>query len=160
VGRRPAGPGAQRGRGDRHAERTDLHRPGRLGGRALSSRLSPLRLEPQRHERVWGGRRFTNGDNPIGQLWIVWEQNPVVGGQHDGRTLGELAAELGEALIGTARHERKFPLLIKLLDTREWLSVQVHPDDARAVELEGEGYVGKTEAWHVLDAEPDARVIA
>ncbi len=53
-----------------------------------------------------------------------------------------------------------FPLLIKLLDPADWLSIQVHPDDALAREIEGEGFRGKTEAWYVLDAEPGAELIA
>jgi mannose-6-phosphate isomerase len=53
-----------------------------------------------------------------------------------------------------------FPLLIKLLDPADWLSIQVHPDDAIARELEGPGFRGKTEAWYVLDAEPGAELIA
>lgn len=122
--------------------------------------LPPLRVDPQLHERVWGGQRFEAPGKTIGEVWIVWEGDRVVGGPYARRTLGELAAELGPALVGTARHQSTFPLLIKLLDTREWLSIQVHPDDADAVALEGAGYVGKTEAWHVLDAEPGAQLIA
>ena len=63
-------------------------------------------------------------------------------------------------LVGTQRavHGRGgFPLLAKLIDTAEWLSVQVHPDDVQALELEGEPGIGKTEAWLVLEAGPDAR---
>jgi mannose-6-phosphate isomerase len=119
--------------------------------------LPLLRLEPQHHDRVWGGRRFSTSDRTIGELWVVWHENRVADGPLAGRTLGQLAAELGPRLVG--RPTSAFPLLVKLLDTRDWLSVQVHPDDEQARQLEGEGYVGKTEAWHVLDADPDAKVI-
>jgi len=80
-----------------------------------------------------------------------------------GKTLGEAAQEYGNALLGaktTSRTARRFPLLIKLLDCAQWLSLQVHPNDQLAMELEGPGQFGKTEAWHILDAEPDAKLIA
>ena len=54
----------------------------------------------------------------------------------------------------------RFPLLIKLLDCAQWLSLQVHPNDQQAVELEGLGQFGKTEAWHILDAQPNSTLIA
>lgn len=120
-----------------------------------------FQLEPVRRARVWGGNRFTTADDgePIGEVWSVWEGNRIVGGPHAGRTLGELAVDAGPDLLGP-RARGGFPLLIKLLDTREWLSVQVHPDDNHAAQLEGVGMVGKTEAWHILDTEPDARIVA
>jgi mannose-6-phosphate isomerase len=77
--------------------------------------------------------------------------------------LGEAAAQLGEELLGAkvmSRTGTRFPLLIKLLDCAQWLSLQVHPNDEQAVELEGPGQFGKTEAWHILDATPDAKLIA
>jgi mannose-6-phosphate isomerase len=51
-------------------------------------------------------------------------------------------------------------VLVKILDCAQWLSLQVHPNDEQAQRLEGEGFFGKTEAWHVLEAEPDAELIA
>lgn len=119
--------------------------------------LPLLRLEPQYHDRVWGGRRFSNAERTVGEVWHVWHENRVAGGPFHGRSLAELTAGLGERLVG--RPTDGFPLLIKLLDTGDWLSVQVHPDDDQARRLEGAGHVGKTEAWHVLDADPGARVI-
>jgi mannose-6-phosphate isomerase len=92
----------------------------------------------------------------------VYEGNHVVGGAWAGRTLGDVAGELGVELLGETAVEQKgqgFPLLIKLLHSREWLSVQVHPNDEQAARLEGLNNVGKTEAWHVLEADPGARVI-
>jgi mannose-6-phosphate isomerase len=121
-----------------------------------------LRLAPAYHERVWGGQRLQPGPQPIGEAWLVHEANSVVGGPHDGRTLAELAATEGEALLGRkplAQGGARFPLLIKILDTRDWLSVQVHPDDEQAARLEGPGQLGKTEAWHILAADPGARLI-
>ena len=95
-----------------------------------------LRLAPVYHERVWGGQRLQPSPQPIGEAWIVHEENRVVGGASDGRTLAELVATQGEALLGRrplAQGGARFPLLIKLLDARDWLSVQVHPNDAQAV---------------------------
>ena len=73
-----------------------------------------------------------------------------------------MAASHGEALVGTAglaRYGRRFPLLAKLIDAGDWLSLQVHPDDALARELYGPDAVGKAETWVVLDAEPGAELI-
>jgi len=74
-----------------------------------------------------------------------------------GRPLDELLREGGAALRGT-RVDETFPLLVKLIHARERLSVQVHPDDAYAAAHEN-GKLGKTEAWVVLDAAPDARLV-
>jgi mannose-6-phosphate isomerase len=65
---------------------------------------------------------------------------------------------LGAKVIGGTG--TRFPLLIKLLDCAQWLSLQVHPNDEQAVELEGPGQLGKTEAWHILEAQPNATLIA
>ncbi|MDG9415038.1 hypothetical protein OLF88_11310, partial [Streptococcus pneumoniae] len=65
-------------------------------------------------------------------------------------------AMLGEA----ARLGGRFPLLIKLLDCADWLSVQVHPNDEQARRMVGPGEFGKTEAWHFLEVEPGAAILA
>jgi mannose-6-phosphate isomerase len=124
---------------------------------------SLLQLTPEYHTRVWGGQRLKPADPPIGEAWVVHEGNCVANGPHAGKTLAEVAKELGAALLGApvvARTGLRFPLLIKLLDCNDWLSIQVHPNDDQAIQLEGEGQFGKTEAWHVLDAKPDATLIA
>jgi mannose-6-phosphate isomerase len=64
---------------------------------------------------------------------------------------------LGEHAYG--RTAERFPLLIKLLDCADWLSLQVHPNDEQAVALEGPGQFGKTEAWHILEADPNAEIL-
>ena len=120
---------------------------------------TPLRLKPRYHDRIWGGTRLL-GRAGVGESWLAGEQNVVEGGPHEGRTLGELAEEHPEALIGAgASASNGFPLLIKLLDTADWLSVQVHPDDDLALALEGPGTRGKTEAWHVLEANAGAEAL-
>jgi mannose-6-phosphate isomerase len=125
--------------------------------------LPVLRLEPQLHERVWGGQRLQAGSNPIGEAWVVHEANRVAGGRLDGLTLRDVTLAHGAELLGEANQSRfraMFPLLIKLIDTSDWLSIQVHPDDVHARSLEGPNAVGKTEAWHILEAEPESRLIA
>ncbi len=122
----------------------------------------PLQLEPQYRDYVWGGQRLRPGVLTA-EAWIVYEQDRVRSGPFAGRTLGELATEYGNALLGARVVERsgtRFPLLVKLLDCADWLSLQVHPNDRQAIELEGPGHFGKTEAWHVLDAAPNAKLIA
>jgi mannose-6-phosphate isomerase len=126
--------------------------------------LPPFHLKPDYRERVWGGHRLQpEAPNPIGEAWIVYEHNQIAGGPGVGRTLGALAAAEGERFLGKRVLRTtglRFPLLIKLLDCEDWLSVQVHPNDAQAVQLEGPGQFGKTEAWHILQAAPGARLIA
>jgi len=121
-----------------------------------------LKLTPSYRDYVWGGERLRPGHYPTAEAWVVWEDDMIESGSWAGKTLGEGAAQLGDKLLGAkamARTGTRFPLLIKLLDCAKWLSLQVHPDDAQAVELEGPGQFGKTEAWHVLDAAPDAKLI-
>jgi mannose-6-phosphate isomerase len=128
--------------------------------------LEALRLVPEYHERVWGGQNLRptgEGSTPIGEAWIVYEGNKIDSGPLAGRTLGEVSKEYGEALLGrrpVSKTGSRFPLLIKLLDCADWLSVQVHPDDKQARELEGPDHFGKTEAWHILKAERDAKLIS
>ncbi|HEY8600074.1 MAG TPA: type I phosphomannose isomerase catalytic subunit [Thermomicrobiales bacterium] len=125
--------------------------------------LEGLRLTPTYHERVWGGQRLRSATPPIGEAWIVHEENRIADGPQAGQTLARLTAEYGEALLGRvplARTGDRFPLLIKILDAADWLSVQVHPNDQQAVELAGPGHFGKTEAWHILEAAPGAQLIA
>jgi mannose-6-phosphate isomerase len=121
-----------------------------------------LFVAPAYRDYVWGGDRLRPGQR-TGELWAVHEDNSVVNGSFAGRTLAEVALENPAGLIGERGFERfgsRFPLLVKLLDCAEWLSLQVHPDDAQAVKLQGAGSAGKTEAWYILDAEPGARLIA
>ena len=122
-----------------------------------------LLLEPQYRERVWGGRRLKAAEPPVGEAWVGFEESRVAAGPHAGRTLAELAAEYGAELLGVevwARYGARFPLLAKLLDCADWLSVQVHPDDDQARRLVGPTEFGKTEAWHFLEADEGATILA
>ncbi len=99
----------------------------------------------------------------MGESWLAGDDNVIVNGVHAGRTVADLVREWGAALIGTAAFERygaRMPLLAKLLDAAHDLSVQVHPDDAYALREEtASGYLGKSEAWYVLETEPGASVL-
>jgi mannose-6-phosphate isomerase len=123
---------------------------------------SLLPLEPQFRERVWGGQRLRASDPPIGEAWIAYGESVVATGPLAGRRLADLAAEHGPALLGSAvygRYGRRFPLLAKLLDCADWLSVQVHPNDEQARRMVGPGEFGKTEAWFFLEAAAGARIL-
>ena len=127
-----------------------------------------LRLRPRLVPRIWGGRRLVERfggsiSEPVGEAWMVYDENEVLDGPYAGRPLKEVLAELGEAFLGprsVSRYGLELPLLVKLLETTKWLSVQVHPDDdyARAVEAHT-GFRGKSEAWVILDAGPGAEIV-
>ncbi|HEV2764515.1 MAG TPA: type I phosphomannose isomerase catalytic subunit, partial [Pyrinomonadaceae bacterium] len=127
----------------------------------LTQRLYPL--EPQYRERVWGGQRLKAADPPVGEAWVAFEESRVSGGAHAGRTVGELSDVYGAPLLGrevASRYGPRFPLLVKLLDCADWLSVQVHPNDEQARRMVGPREFGKTEAWHFLEVEPGATIYA
>jgi mannose-6-phosphate isomerase len=121
-----------------------------------------LPLEPQYRERVWGGQRLRAADPPIGEAWIACGRSRIARGLFAGRTLDELIAGQGPALLGTEIANRtgaRFPLLVKLLDPAAWLSVQVHPNDEQARRMVGPREFGKTEAWYFLAAEVGAQIM-
>src|SRR5438105_9270635 len=99
----------------------------------------PLLLRPRLVEKVWGGRQLETflgrklaGRKPIGEVWTAWDGLRVTNGSWRGRTLGEVVYHAGPASLGSsvdAIPGGAFPLLVKFLDARENLSVQVHPDD-------------------------------
>jgi mannose-6-phosphate isomerase len=111
---------------------------------------------------VWGGERLGRGaTNPIGEAWVLHDACRVADGAYAGRTIAD-ASRAEPSLLGSAigGGDARVPLLVKLLDTVDWLSVQVHPNDEQAARLAGPGQQGKTEAWHILEAPPGAEVIA
>jgi len=120
-----------------------------------------LELEPQYREYIWGGNHLRPGQKTA-EAWIVFEGNQIANGALAGRTLAETAAGYGPALLGervVARTGNRFPLLVKLLDCAEWLSLQVHPNDEQAARLEGLGHFGKTEAWYIMAADPGSEIL-
>ncbi|MFO0797229.1 MAG: type I phosphomannose isomerase catalytic subunit [Gemmataceae bacterium] len=134
--------------------------------------LPPLRFEPIFKENLWGGSRlpaFLRRPAPvagaIGEAWVLSDvdgsPSVVADGPHAGRTLRDLLAADAAAILGDAPLVNgRFPLLLKFIDARQELSVQVHPDDARAAAAVT-GANGKTEAWVILRAHPElSRVYA
>lgn len=134
--------------------------------------LPPLRFEPIFKENLWGGSRlpaFLRRPAPltgaIGEAWVLSDVDGspslVADGPHAGATLRELLAADAAAILGDAPLiNGRFPLLLKFIDARQELSVQVHPDDARAAAAQP-GANGKTEAWVILRANPEtSRVYA
>ena len=124
--------------------------------------LHPFHLLPEYRDYVWGSDRLRPGHSPTAEAWVVYEKDQIVDGVFAGWCLGDLAAEIGAELLGKRAVEKtglRFPLLIKLLDCAQWLSLQVHPNDAQALALEGPGFFGKTEAWHVVEANPGAEIL-
>lgn len=124
---------------------------------------APLVLAPQLCARPWAGARLAPASRGIGESWLTGPSSTVVVGPGEGHALDELVSRWGEALVGShgavLGRGRRFPVLIKLIDTSAWLSVQVHPDDAQALVLEGEPGIGKSESWVVLDAGPRAELM-
>jgi len=126
--------------------------------------LYPLLFEPALHAKVWGGRQLETRlhktlppGEPIGESWEIYYKNRVSNGPLQGKTLSELIAAYPVEMVGKPDADPEFPLLIKFIDAQEWLSVQVHPDDKLAAELEGQPR-GKTECWYVVDAIPGAQL--
>lgn len=122
-----------------------------------------LILEPQYREYVWGGNRLVPGKSPVAEAWVIFANNRVSQGSQKGKTLAEIALEYGEQLLGArvmAQTGLRFPLLVKLLDCAQWLSLQVHPSDEQAIQLEGPEFFGKTEAWFILEAAQGAQIVA
>jgi mannose-6-phosphate isomerase len=129
-----------------------------------------LRFHPLYQERVWGGRAFESAlgrtlpaasVGPLGESWEIVDrpeaQSFVHGGAFDGRTLRAVLAEHPEKIMGPDwPAEKPFPILVKWLDCRERLSLQVHPPAAVAPALKGEP---KTENWYIAHTAPDAHLI-
>ena len=123
-------------------------------------------LNPVFKEMIWGGSRlrtdfgYSIPSDKTGECWAIGAHAngdcQVVGGNFDGMTLSELWNDHRE-LFGGIEGDR-FPLLIKIIDANDDLSIQVHPDDTYAKTYEN-GSLGKTECWYVLDCKEDATIV-
>lgn len=132
----------------------------------MKTPLYPLLLKSTLHVKVWGGRQLEGVLNkhlpsaePYGESWELHDTSTVANGALAGQTLGALLADYGAELIGPDSDPAEgLPLLVKLIDATDWLSVQVHPDDEQAREYEGDPR-GKSEAWYILAARPESKLV-
>ena len=133
--------------------------------------LYPLKFKPIFLEKIWGGQKIKStlnmdfGNLPnCGEAWVMSgvEGNPTIvsNGFLEGNELNELVEIYMGELVGDAVFDKfgnEFPLLIKFIDSNDWLSIQVHPDDELAQKRNiGQG---KSEMWYILDADKDAELI-
>jgi mannose-6-phosphate isomerase len=141
--------------------------------------LYPLKFKPRYVEKMWGGRKIETvlgkalpPGKPIGESWELYDFPPgvvdnsadwvsaeITNGPLAGRTLHWLVGEFGKALTGDVplAGQGQFPILIKFLDAKEDLSVQVHPPQAYADANPGAHL--KSEAWYVVQSDPGARIL-
>lgn len=127
--------------------------------------MSILKLKPSCKDYIWGGHRLVEEYHKKYEgdvLAETWElschpdgPSMIVNGIHAGKTLQQYIEEQGKEVLGThCRRFRDFPILIKFIDAKDNLSIQVHPDNRYA--LKNEGQYGKTEMWYVMDAGKEA----
>ena len=133
--------------------------------------LYPLKFKPIFKDKIWGGRKIKDvlgmdyGALPnCGEVWLLsglWdEQSIVTNGDFEGDEINDLVETFMGDLVGEDvfdKYGEQFPLLIKIIDANDWLSVQVHPDDELAEKRELGN--GKTEMWYVMQADPDAELV-
>ena len=125
-------------------------------------------FQPFFQEKIWGGNKLqtefglTIPSQSTGEAWMISAhsngQSIVTSPEiYQGRSLAELYAE--EPQLFGPNQPKVFPLLIKILDAREALSIQVHPDDEYAAEHEGPNELGKTECWYIISADEGAKIV-
>ncbi len=137
----------------------------------MNNEIYPLKFEPIYQYRLWGGRRLSHllskllpEDEPVGEAWLLSDRedhaSKVTEGGLKGSTITELMKRFPNEIMGKVdNHSDRFPLLLKFLDCKEILSVQVHPSDYQK-EYIPKGDSGKTEAWVVLETSEDSRIYA
>ena len=132
----------------------------------MKKAIYPIKFIPQPKERVWGGRRLAvqfhkpfDPDAVIGESWEVSgfedDSSVIESGWLEDNPLFDVIETYMDEIVGEDNYKRfgnEFPILVKLLDIQERLSVQVHPDDETAFDRHNS--YGKTEAWYVLEADP------
>lgn len=130
--------------------------------------MYPIKFENLYYPKIWGGRDLESfrdnlppDDIDIGESWdIACHKNGtglVANGELKGKSFSEIINQYTHKLVGTKISIENFPLLVKLINSRERLSVQVHPNDAYAQKYEND--FGKTEAWYVIEAKPGGKLI-
>ena len=129
--------------------------------------MYPIKFRPKYHKKIWGGnklRRYKNDidEDNIGESWELSDRKEdnsiVVNGRFKGLSFSELLKKEGVNLMGTKCSLESMPLLLKYIDANDNLSIQVHPSNEYAKEYEGD--LGKTEAWYIVEAGPEAAIIA
>ena len=128
-----------------------------------------IRIEPIFSPRIWGAKSLaplfpekTNLAEPLGEAWLTGVDCKIASGPFSGKTLGAAWREMPADWRGTKLTSvQDFPLLVKFIFPTDKLSIQVHPDDAYAsVHEKAAGGRGKTEMWHIVSAQPGARLLA
>lgn len=132
---------------------------------------APLKFHPYLKTVIWGGEKICeykgieSAGPTIGESWeismVPGHESVVATGTYEGKTIAELINAFSEELLGekvVKKYGNTFPLLVKLIDANDNLSVQVHPDDNLAKERHG--CQGKTEMWYIIDAEKGATIFA
>jgi mannose-6-phosphate isomerase len=128
-------------------------------------RIYPLKFKPLFKERIWGGQALKDffdkdlpTDKKIGESWeladLPEDKSTILNGALAGKNIAEAIEQLGSAITGKDDYTPPLPLLIKILDAQDTLSVQVHPDEATCART-GKGDP-KTECWYIIDAKPGA----
>lgn len=133
--------------------------------------LYPLLFNPNLHTVVWGGNRLcpykglASSQEPIGESWEVSavpsSASTISNGSFSGRDLISLVGEYPEEILGKSvsrQYGNKLPLLVKFIDAKKDLSIQVHPNDEMAMRVHGKS--GKTEMWYIIDANPGSFLYA
>jgi mannose-6-phosphate isomerase len=127
--------------------------------------MYPLKFKPIFKERIWGGQNLRTffdkelpPDKKIGESWeladLPEDKSEIINGPLSGKTIDKAIGEFGERITGKKDYKPPLPLLIKILDAQDILSVQVHPD-SQTCQLTGKGDP-KTECWYIIHAEPGA----
>lgn len=130
--------------------------------------MEPIKFKPILKQTLWGGGKIVkfkgiegHDGEQIGESWelsgVNGNESIAANGEYEGRKLPEIVAELKEKLVGTDNYQRfgdTFPLLIKFIDAKQDLSIQVHPDDEKARKYGLKN--GKTEMWYIMDSDADA----
>jgi mannose-6-phosphate isomerase len=127
--------------------------------------LYPYVLDPKLAPAIWGGSELVktygkHGDPnaKIGESWECWDTDTVTNGSLKGDSVATLRSSLGPQLLGDLDPSQIFPVLTKIITAHDWLSVQVHPNDAYAQRVEHQ-INGKTECWYVFSADEGAELV-
>lgn len=131
--------------------------------------MEPIKFEPLLKQTIWGGdkivkfKRLALREPQVGESWEVsgvhGSVSVIANGPMRGRTLADALAEMQDDLVGVDNYRRfgdTFPLLVKFIDARQDLSIQVHPDDEKARRRGMRN--GKTEMWYIMESEPEAKL--